>query len=81
MAKGKVIKSVVVAFRLTPEEHKAFTEAYAKDQAEIQGVRSASEMARKLSMDYAHDRLRWRSEKFRKTTVEVESAAPTDTPA
>jgi len=82
MANGKVIKSKVVAFRLTPEEYALFEKAYDQDKTDIQGVRSAFDMCRKLAMDYAMGRLRWKTEKARKTTYEVEVAkAAVATPA
>ncbi len=65
----KTVREKVVAFRLTPEQFKAYDEKLAGDP--VIGIRSPGEHARKLALDWCSDQLTWRDKKQRKMASEV----------
>lgn len=61
MARNKVIKGKVVAFRLTEAQYADLVKAFSVKPP--LGIKSASLMARKLTLDYVFGRIAWRNKK------------------
>lgn len=70
----KAVREKVVAFRLTPEQHEAYTKKLAEQP--VLGANSPGEHARKLALDFVSDKLTWRNKKDRLLANDV-AAAPT----
>jgi len=69
MANNRIVKDDVVAFRLTPEQRKHIQEIF--DAAPPAGIRSIGMQARKLLLDWAHDRLTYRKKSERNQAPEL----------
>lgn len=66
---NKVIKEHVVAFRLTPEQFKAFEKTF--NDNPILGVKSPGMLARKLALDHSLGKINWKNKKEAKLAPEV----------
>lgn len=65
----KVVRDKVVAFRLTPEQYEEFEKKV--KAAQIVDVDSPGLMARKMTLDYLLDEIRWPNKKLQKESTEV----------
>ena len=69
MAKHKVVRQKVVAFRLTAEQYAAFAKRLI-DQPVV-GAKSPGLMARKMALDYTLGELSWKNRKRQLTSPEL----------
>ena len=66
---NKIVKQKVIASRFTENQIKRIQKAL--DDRPVTGIASIGTMARKLLLDYAYDRLTWRSKKERERAPEM----------
>lgn len=73
----KKVKETVVAFRLTPQEFAVLSKKFTDNP--MVGVRSPSQLARKLALDWCAGRLKYSNERDQLLAPDV-NAQPTATP-